>query len=118
MQTVTRNDQQAKFKFLAAKSRLADDFDTLVSDAEALLKSTAAYSGDSLAAARGKFQDSLDQFRSRVSNARGAAAGKINYAATAAHEYVHDNPWKVVGAAAIAGLIFGLLMQGGKDRER
>ena len=118
MHTATGNDVKLPSKVLMAKNRLAEDFDTLVSDAEALLKSTATYSGESLVAARGKFQDTLNQFRGRVSDARGAAVGKINHAATATHEYVHENPWKVVGAAVVAGVIFGILMQGGKSRDR
>jgi ElaB/YqjD/DUF883 family membrane-anchored ribosome-binding protein len=96
---------------LRAKKQLAADFDTLVSDAEALLKSTASYSGESLAAARGRFQDTLDHFKTRISDAQDSAVGKFNQAATATQGYVRENPWKVVGTAALVGMVIGVLMQ-------
>jgi len=120
MQTNTYNDTLVKAdkllpaktdKVLKAKNQLASDFNALVSSAEDLLKSTASYSGESLAAARGKFQDTLDQFKSRVSNAQDVAVGKVSEAAAATHGYVKENPWKVVGTAALVGVVVGLLMQ-------
>jgi len=119
MQTNTYNDTLDKAerflpskpdKVLKAKNQLASDFNALVSSAEDLLKSTASYSGESLAAARGKFQDTLDQFKTRVSNAQDTAVGKVSEAAAATHGYVKENPWKVAGTAALVGVVVGLLM--------
>ncbi len=97
-------------KVLRAKNQMASDFSALVADAEELLSSTATYSGESVNAARAKFQDTLDQFRERVSDAQGAATEKWNRAATTTDGYVHGNPWKVVGVAAVVGLVVGALL--------
>ena len=118
MQTNTHTDKGSQGKqlpartdkVLKAKTQLAKDFDALVADAEDLLKSTATYSGESLAAARGKFQDTLDGFKGRIADAQEAALGKVNQAAAATNGYVHENPWKIVGAAAVVGLVVGVLM--------
>jgi ElaB/YqjD/DUF883 family membrane-anchored ribosome-binding protein len=89
---------------------MAQDFNALVSDAEELLRSTASYSGESVNAARTRFRDTLDDFKSRVSDAQSAAAGKWNQASEASALYVRENPWKVIGAAAALGLIIGVLL--------
>ena len=114
MQTNTYSAEKAmparSDKLLNAKNQLASDFNTLISDAEALLKSTASYSGETVNDARVKFQDTLDHFKSRAADAQTAALAKFDRAATATDTYVHDNPWKVVGVAAAVGLVLGVLL--------
>jgi ElaB/YqjD/DUF883 family membrane-anchored ribosome-binding protein len=110
MHTSTHVEKHAPDRALRAKNRMASDFNALVSDAEELLRSTATYSGESVNAARTRFQDSLDHFKSRVSDAQATAVGKFNHAAKATDTYVHENPWKVLGLAAAIGVIFGLLV--------
>lgn len=39
-----------------------------------------------------------------------AVMNKTRYAAETTDQYVHENPWKVVGIAAGLGLVLGLLM--------
>ena len=97
-------------KLWRAKNQLASDFNTLVSDAEQLLQSTANYSGETIGAARDKFQNTLAHFKGRVSDAQSAAAGTWNRAATATDGYVHENPWKVIGAVAAVSLLVALLL--------
>jgi ElaB/YqjD/DUF883 family membrane-anchored ribosome-binding protein len=97
-------------KLWHAKNQLASDFNTLVSDAEQLLQSTANYSGETISAARDKFRGSLEHFKGRVSNAQDAAVGTWNRAAAATDGYVHENPWKVIGAVAAASLLIAFLL--------
>ena len=118
MQTNTHTAEKAatgKFpakseKLLQARNQLASDFSALVSDAEALLKSTASYSGETVNDARARFQETLNQFKGRVADTQTAAMAKIDRAAVATDTYVHDNPWKVVGVAAAVGLLLGVLL--------
>lgn len=95
---------------LSARDQLLSDFNTLVSDAEQLLASTAAYSGDTIAGARTKFSATLDQFKGRVSDAQRSAARQFDDAAAATQEYVRENPWKVAGAAALAAAVLSALL--------
>jgi ElaB/YqjD/DUF883 family membrane-anchored ribosome-binding protein len=97
-------------KVLKAKDQLLSDFSALVTDAEQLLASTATYSGDTIAGARTRFKDTLDQFKNRVSDAQRSAARQFDDAATATQEYVRENPWKVVGAAALAAAVLSALL--------
>ena len=103
--------QESLNEVLHAKNQLASDFGALVSDAEELLKSTAKYSGESLNSARVKFRDNLEHFKGRFSSAQDAALNKANRAAAATNDYAHENPWKVVSAAAALGVILGILIQ-------
>jgi len=98
-------------KVLQAKNQLASDFGALVSDAEELLKSTAEYSGERLNSARVKFRDNLDHFKGRLSDAQDAALSKANRATAATNDYVHENPWKAVSAAAAVGVMLGVLLR-------
>lgn len=97
-------------KVLKAKDQLLSDFGALISDAEQLLASTAAYSGDTITGARAKFKDTLDQFKGRVSEAQSSAIDQFDHAAAATQEYVRENPWKVAGAAALAGALLSALL--------
>ena len=97
-------------KVTRARDQLSSDFGTLVSDAEELLKSTASYSGDAVNSARDKFKGTLDHFKGRVSEAQKNVVGKIDYAATATDTYVHENPWRIAGVAALVGVVIGILL--------
>ena len=93
-----------------AQNQLASDIHVLVSDAEELLKSTAAYSGESVNAARVKFQATLENVKRRVAAAQSAAMGKVDETAKASYDYVRENPWKTVGVAVAVGLVVGVLL--------
>ena len=97
-------------KVVKAKDQLVSDFGTLVADAEDLLKSTATYSGETAAAARSRVQDRLDQIKTKISDAQNAVVTKLDQTAATTQEYVHENPWKLMGAAVLAGVIVGMLL--------
>lgn len=42
---------------------------------------------------------------------QGAFMGKVKEAARATDSYVRENPWKMAGVAATAGLVVGVLLQ-------
>jgi len=101
-------------KVVKARNQLLSDFSDLMSDAEELLASTAAYSGETIAGARSKFKNSLDQVRTSVSEAQKSAADRFDTAATLTQEYARDNPWKVAGIAALAGALLSALLLNGR----
>ena len=55
-------------------------------------------------------QTRIDQAKASLLQMQDASLAKAKAAGHAADEYVHDNPWKAIGAAAGAGLIAGLLI--------
>jgi ElaB/YqjD/DUF883 family membrane-anchored ribosome-binding protein len=77
--------------------------------AEELLRATAHYSGENLAAARARMTEQVDQMREVVGDAGLYARDRARQAATATDQYVHRNPWQAIGIAAATGVLVGWL---------
>jgi len=92
------------------RDKLVADLKLVVTDAEELLKVTAGQAGDRVAAVRDKLQRGLEQAKAKLIKAEESAVEQTRAAARATDVYVHENPWKAVGIAAGAGVIFGLLI--------
>lgn len=92
------------------KEQLVSDFKTVVADAEALLRATANQGGEAMTTVRDKAASSLANAKARLTGAQDALVEKTRYAAHATDDYVHDNPWRAVSVAAMAGFLIGLLM--------
>lgn len=93
----------------AGKAQLIQDFNVVVSDAEALLKATANQSGDKLAEVRTKVGESIRAVKASLEEAESALLDKSKAAAKATDVYVHENPWQSVGVAAVVGFVIGWL---------
>ena len=101
--------KQTVSEFNRAKSKMAGDINTVITDTEELLKAAAEVSGDGFAIAREKFEEKLGSAKARLADASQAAVEKAGETATAANRFVHDNLWPVIGVAAVAGLLIGFL---------
>ena len=91
------------------KGRLMEDLRAVVADAEELLKATADQTGERIAAARGKAEDSLKAAKVRLVEQEAAVMAKTRAAAKCTEDYVRDNPWKALGIAAAAGFVLCIL---------
>jgi ElaB/YqjD/DUF883 family membrane-anchored ribosome-binding protein len=94
----------------ASKEKLMQDLKTVVTDAEELLRATANQTGERIAAAREKAEESLRVAKVRLADAQMAIAEKAKVCARATDDYVHENPWQAVGIAAAVGLLLGALI--------
>ncbi len=92
------------------KDKLIEDLKVVAQDVEALLRATASQTGEKLSEARTRAEESLRSARVRLTEASDEIADRTRVAATAADEYVRDNPWHAVGIAAGIGLAVGLLL--------
>ncbi len=93
-----------------SKDELMNDFRNLISEGEALLRSTASLSGDAFAQAREQFRGTLAQAKIRVSDTSRVAMDKGRQAAAATDGYVRSNPWQAIGIAAALGFVIGALL--------
>lgn len=96
--------------FDGKKEALVKDLKSVVADADGLLKEVANSTVEEFGAARARFEARLCEARSSLHDARVNAAKKACDAAEATQAYVRENPWKVVGAAAVAGLVTAFLL--------
>lgn len=92
------------------KESLVKDLKSVVVDADDLLKEMAGAGADKFAAARTKVEGGMSEAKSRLGNARVAVTEKARHAAGVTNDYVKENPWRVLGIAAAAGLIMGFLI--------
>jgi len=90
---------------------LVEDLQTVVRDAEALLRATAAQTGEKIQEVRARTEESLRQAKARLNEVQGDVMERARVAADVAENYVRSNPWQSVGAAAVFGLIVGLLLR-------
>jgi ElaB/YqjD/DUF883 family membrane-anchored ribosome-binding protein len=88
----------------------AQDFHSLISDAEALLKSTVDVVGEQAAQARSRLQKSLAQARDRLAEDLESLTDHGRDAVSAADEFVHNRPWPVIGLAALAAVTAGFFL--------
>jgi ElaB/YqjD/DUF883 family membrane-anchored ribosome-binding protein len=94
----------------AQRDKLMADLRLVIADTEELLRVTAGQAGEQAKELRGRMQVRLDQAKSSLSHLQDVAVTQAKAAGHAADEYVHENPWKAIGAAAGIGLIAGLLI--------
>src|SRR5947199_92806 len=90
------------------KEKLAADFRTLISNAEELLRTTAGYSGDSLAAARVRLAGQVEEWKKLMAQGQDYALVRGKRAAEITDQYVRDNPWRAIGITLAVGIILGM----------
>ncbi len=92
----------------SARGTRPKDLTTVTSNADAPVKDAASAVADELASARCRMEAGFSGAKSRVVKSREFMAERARGAAEATCSYVNDNPWKVAGVAAIAGLVVGI----------
>jgi ElaB/YqjD/DUF883 family membrane-anchored ribosome-binding protein len=97
-----------------SNDRLQEEFNTVVSETEQLLKSLATAGGDKAGAIREGVADGIAAAGERLDELRQRAVAHASAASQATDDYVRANPWQAVGIAAavsgLAGLVAGLLI--------
>jgi ElaB/YqjD/DUF883 family membrane-anchored ribosome-binding protein len=83
--------------------QIAEDLRAIVSDAEALLRSTANAGGAEM---QERAQATLQDLRARLN----ALEDTVRSRARDVDSYVRDNPWQAVAAVAGVALLLGLIV--------
>ena len=92
------------------REKLVDDFAEMLTEAEDLMKRAASETGDRAKDLRSQVEAKLLAAKSRLQEMQGDAVDSAKAAARVTDDYVHDNPWQAICAAAAVGFIVGLLM--------
>ena len=95
--------------------KLKADLRVLAADMEQLLTATAGETGQRLAQARAKAEESLKAVKARAADLQDDALAKTRAAGRATDAYVHANPWRVVAVGAAVGLLVGLALSRGES---
>jgi len=86
------------------------DVSKSIAGAEDMLTQAAHATGEKAAELRVRAVEQLKALRERLRVAQDTALEKGKAAATATDDYVHDNPWRSIVAAASVGVVIGLLI--------
>ena len=96
------------------RDKLVQDFRTVISDTEELMKSAASMGGDKAIAWRASAEQNLKAAKEKLVLLEEAAVEKTKAAARATDAYVHENPWQsigmVAGVSVLVGISIGLLL--------
>lgn len=92
------------------REKLMTDLRTVIADAEEVLRVTADQATVGASELRVRMQERLQQAKARLHDLQDAAVARARAAGHAADDYVHEHPWKAIGAAAGLGMIIGLLI--------
>jgi ElaB/YqjD/DUF883 family membrane-anchored ribosome-binding protein len=93
--------------------KLIADLRVLAADTEQLLRATASQTGQHVAQARARAEESLQAAMARVADLQGVALARTRAAGRATDDYVHANPWQVMAICAAASLVLGFLLARG-----
>lgn len=92
------------------REELMNEFDTVVSETESLLKSVGGAGQEQAAALRTMIDERIAAAADRLARLRDDATEQAAAAADATDRYVKDNPWQAVGLGMGAGAVAGLLL--------
>ncbi|MDR0479552.1 MAG: DUF883 family protein [Burkholderiaceae bacterium] len=93
-----------------SKEQLVANLRRVIADAEELLAATADEGGSKLTDLRERISEHLRVARDKLADAEETVRTHARRAAYAADDYVHDNPWSSIGAAAALGILIGVLV--------
>jgi ElaB/YqjD/DUF883 family membrane-anchored ribosome-binding protein len=94
----------------ANKDKLVSDLRVVISDTEELLRATTGVAGEKVGELRERLTVRLRDAKERIVDLEHAVIDKTKAAARATDDFVHDEPWKAVGVAAVVGLALGVLI--------
>ena len=92
------------------KEELVANLRRVISDAEDLLAATAGQTDSKITELRARARQNLSVARDKLADADAALRASARRAATVTDEYVNDNPWSSIGAAAAIGMLVGVLL--------
>ncbi|RFC41043.1 MAG: Membrane-anchored ribosome-binding protein, ElaB/YqjD/DUF883 family [Candidatus Nitrotoga sp. CP45] len=99
-----------QFSSQTIKNDFLKDFNAVVNEGEQLLKSVVDEGGDKANALRAKMESNLKAAKERLRQIEENAIETTKTAARATDNYVHENPWRVIGISAGIGVVIGLLL--------
>ena len=121
MQTATNSGTESLVKKMGVSSSTAEtvqkkssdvakDFRTFIGDVESMIKSTTNLSGEDLTRIKAKLEERISAARTSLENLSDSVTERANKTATTANNYVHEQPWPIIGACAALGFLAGYLL--------
>lgn len=104
--SITAAKQQAE-NMAAGVSR---EFSNFIVDIEDLLKETATLTGDDLSRAKAAISARVSAAKESIEGLGGSVSDRVRKSSAMTNEYVHEQPWKAIGAVAAVAFVLGLVL--------
>lgn len=95
---------------------LIEDTKLLISDAQELVRLIAGQTSESVTDLRFRLEDKIASYKKDLARLQDAAFTRAREVGQATDDYVHDEPWKVIGMAAGVAFLVGVLV-GRRSRD-
>jgi len=102
--------QQAKRSASRMGRTTSEDFSTLITDVEELLRKVGHLADSEVARVRDRVQEKVASVKETLATQRVQIGSAARNAAGVTNEYVRENPWQSTGVAALAGVILGFVL--------
>ena len=97
-------------KLERSRKAIVQDFGDVLGEAESLLRQAAKETGDKASDLRSQVEAKLLAAKLKLQELQDDAIDQAKAAARATDDYVRDNPWQAIGAAAAVGFLVGMLV--------
>jgi ElaB/YqjD/DUF883 family membrane-anchored ribosome-binding protein len=108
---IYKEDKMAKSNVKDGKEKLIQDFHSVISDTEELMKSVSGESSGKAQALRARIEQNLKHAKEYLQDVEETVVDKSKVAARITDDYVHENAWQTVGLAIGLGVVIGLLLR-------
>ncbi|AYF90014.1 DUF883 domain-containing protein [Pseudomonas sp. DY-1] len=88
----------------------SQEFHSFLADVEDLMKDTTSLSAEELTQAQAMLSERISAARASMEQLGDKLAQQSRKSAAATNDYVHEQPWKVIGASAAAAFLFGFVL--------
>jgi ElaB/YqjD/DUF883 family membrane-anchored ribosome-binding protein len=90
-------------------SDVSREFSHFIADIEDLIKQTASLTGEDLAQAKSMLNARISAARKSVDGLSTSVSKQVRKSSALTNEYVHEQPWKVIGAVAAVSFLLGVV---------
>jgi ElaB/YqjD/DUF883 family membrane-anchored ribosome-binding protein len=97
-------------KLERSRKAIVQDFGDVLGEAETLLRQAAKETGEKASDLRSQVEAKLLAAKLKLQDLQDDAMDQAKAAARATDDYVRDNPWQAIGAAAAVGFLVGMLV--------
>ena len=96
----------AKHQADSMAAGVSREFSNFIADIEDLLKETATLTGDDLSRAKA----AISAAKESIDGLGGSVSDRLRKSSALTNEYVHEQPWKAIGAVAAVAFVLGLVL--------
>ena len=93
-----------------ARAAVSSEMHDFLADVEDLVKETTSLTGEELSRAKAKLSERVAAARDSIQEVGGEIAKRARKGATATNDYVHEQPWKAIGATAAVAFLLGFVL--------